>query len=55
MVAPGGNVIAFETTEITDLVLKYPNAKFSVRAERKPGTTEWEAVVRHYTPKKSSS
>jgi hypothetical protein len=54
MVAPGGNVVAFETTEITELVAKHPNDKFTVRVERKKGTQEWEAVVRHYTPKKKS-
>jgi hypothetical protein len=54
MVAPGGNVVAFETTEITELVAKHPNDKFTVRVERKKGTQEWEAVVRHYTPKNKS-
>ena len=53
MVAPGGKVVAFETTEITDLMAEFPNDKFTVRVERKKGTQEWEAVVRHYTPKKS--
>ena len=53
--APGGKIINFETTEITELVAQYPNDKFNVRAERKPGTNEWEAVIRHYTPKKSDS
>lgn len=53
--APGGKIINFETTEITELVAQYPNDKFTVRAERKPGTNEWEAVIRHYTPKKTDS
>ena len=53
LVAPGGKVVAFETTEVTDMVAKYPNDKLTVRAERKKGTQEWVAVVRHFTPKKS--
>lgn len=54
LTAPGGKIVAFETTDITELKKKYPDAKFSVRVERKAGSTEWDAVVRHYTPKKQS-
>lgn len=54
MTAPGGKIVNFETTDITELKKNYPDAKFSVRVERKAGSTEWEAVVRHYTPKKQS-
>ena len=54
LVAPGGKIINFETTEVTELVAQYPNDKFTVRAERKTGTNVWEAVIRHYTPKSDS-
>ena len=51
LVAPGGKVIEFPVTDITEDVSKHPFAKFTVRAERKKGTNEWEAKIRHYTPK----
>lgn len=52
LVAPGGRFVNFETTEITEIVNEFPNDKISVRAERKKGTNEWEAVVRHFSPPK---
>ena len=48
LVAPGGKVIAFETTDVTEKVAENPSIKFSVRAERKWGSQEWEAVIRTF-------
>lgn len=44
LVAPGGKVINFSTTEVTDRA--GDGVRFSVRAERVAGTSEWEAVIR---------
>lgn len=51
LAAPGGRVVTLETTDITGLVAMYPTDKFTVRVERKERSNEWQAVIRHYTPK----
>lgn len=48
LAAPGGRVVSFETTDITELKDMYPDHKFTVRVERSTGLSEWVAVVRHY-------
>ena len=55
MAAPGGRVVTLETTDITGLVLQFPNDKFTVRVERKEKSNEWKAVIRHYTPKTNNA
>lgn len=44
--APGGKVVNFETTEVTDIVGGDPDVKLSVRVEREKGTQNWVAVIR---------
>ena len=48
LAAPGGRVVSFETTDITELKTRYSDHKFTVRVERSTGLSEWVAVVRHY-------
>jgi hypothetical protein len=44
--APGGKVVDFPTTDVTDIVNEDPDVKLSVRVEREKGTQNWVAVIR---------
>ena len=48
LVAPGGKIIDFPVTDISEDVVKYPNAKFSVRCEYDYAQREWVAKIRRF-------